>query len=495
MKMALSTGILLVALFTGCRVYHTHQFNRPCVEVPDDFLNGPKTGKGNISEWWKEFRQPELNDIVSKALQNNLDIKQAWDRLIQARAADCIANAPRYPEIGLEGIIEYKHEINVRKDLDTDYMQYILKPVFAYEIDLWRRIDSKARAADLNYCATYEDLEATALLISGRVTELWFTIKEQKSLLDLIKYQVDVSQTLLDLVELRFAVGLSSALDVYQQRLQLEEAKSTAIPVYLTLKVASYQLSILLGKPPQDYLQLETGINDVKLPQFPYIGIPCELIIRRPDLRSAHYKVKSADYEVAAAIADLFPKIILPLYDELRTQTWGDFWQEEIARIGAAFFQPIFDGCRRRSEVVRQKAIVKERLDNFGQKFLIAMGEVEDAIVSEHSQIELLNQIEKEVEIARLNLEEARVRNANGLNDYLTVIAAIQSLQRLERRVVAEHRRVLTSRANLYRALGGPCLLGCVDRDSSCETFEEAPVDADSESESEPDSEESSFQE
>ncbi|MEM1282878.1 MAG: TolC family protein [Chlamydiota bacterium] len=464
------TSIVFVISFSGCRVYHTHSFDRPCVEVPDEFLNNPEEGVGNISEWWKEFRQPKLNSIMEEALENNLDIKQAWSRLAQSRASACIANSARYPEINVEAQTEYRHDINRRNDTDNDFMLYILKPTFTYEVDLWRRIESQVRAADLNYCATFEDLEATALLLTGSVTDLWFTIQEQKSLLDLINYQVEVSQTLLELVELRFALGVSSALDVYQQRLQLEETKSTAIPVQATLKTASHQLSILLGKPPKEYLSPSVGINDVLLPEFPYIGAPCELILRRPDLRSAHYRVKSADYDVAAAIADLFPRVTLPSSEELRTRKWGDFWQEEITRLSARLVQPLIDGCRRRCEVQRRKAIVKERLDNFGQRFLVAMREVEDAIVNEDSQIELLNQIRKEVDIARLNLDEARVRNANGLNDYLTVIAAIQSLQRLERRLIAEHKRLLTSRANLYRALGGPCLVGCVDREDVYET-------------------------
>jgi NodT family efflux transporter outer membrane factor (OMF) lipoprotein len=462
------TSIVSLVLFSGCRVYHTHQFDRPCVEVPDDFLNDPETGVGNISEWWKEFEQPELNGYMDEALDDNLSLKQAWSRLAQSRASACIANSARYPEVNVEALTEYKHDINNRSGLDVDYLLYILKPTFSYEVDLWRRIDSTVKAADLNYCATLEDLEATALLLTGRVTDVWFTIQEQKSLLDLINYQVDVSHTLLELVELRFALGVSSALDVYQQRLQLEETKSTLIPVQALLKTASHQLSILLGKAPQEYLDTEIGINAISLPDFPYIGVPCELILRRPDLRSAHYKLRSADYAVAAAVADLFPRITLPSSEELRTRKWGDFWQEEITRIGARLVQPIIDGCRRRCEVQRRKAIVKERLDSFGQIFLIAMGEVEDAIVNEDAQINLLNQIEKEVEIARLNLDEARVRNANGLNDYLTVIAAIQSLQRLERRLIVEHKRLLTTRANLYRALGGPCLVGCTGRDNSC---------------------------
>lgn len=459
--------IVSFLILSSCRVYQVHNFDRPCVEVPDEFLNDEEGGIGNISKWWKEFNQEELDVLVEEALDANLDIKQAWSRLAQARATACIANSARYPQIDVETKVEYKHEINDRRDTNEDYVSYLLAPSLAYEVDLWRRIDSKVRAADLSYCSSFEDLEATALLVTGQVTDLWFIIQEQKALLDLIAYQVDVSETLLDLVELRFSLGQSSALDVYQQRLQLEQTKERAIPVQARLKTSSHQLSILLGKPPQEYLEADIGITEVELPEFPYIGVPCELILRRPDLRAAHYLVKSADYEVAAAIADLFPRMTLPTLYELKTRKWGDFFQEEMFRTAARLIQPIIDGCKRMCEVKKQRAIVKERVESFGQKFLVAMREVEDAIVTENSQIDLLNQISKEIDIARLNLDEARIRNANGLNDYLTVIAAIQSLQNLERRLILEHRILLTSRANLYRALGGPCLVGCVPRQES----------------------------
>lgn len=466
-----SLSFLSLFLFlTGCRVYQIHKFDRPCVEIPDSFLIHPKEQQGNISKWWREFQQPQLNRVVEEALKSNLDIKQAWSRLLQAKATACVVNSYRYPDIDLETVGQYRHDIDHLSLTNEDYMTYLVAPMLSYEIDLWRRIDSKSRAANLSYCSSAEDLEATALIIAGRATNLWFIIQEQKSLLDLINHQVEVSQTLLDLVELRFSVGLSSALDIYQQRLQLEDTKAAAIPVEATLKNAMHQLSILLGKPPQEHFEALFGINEIKLPPFPYLGTPGELLVRRPDLRAAHYSVKSADYDVAAAIADLFPRMTVPTSWELSTREWGDFFQQEIFRVAGRLLQPIIDGGRRRCEVQRNKAVVKERVEFFGQRFLDALGEVEDAIVNEKSQTDLISQIEKEIEIARANLNESRVRNANGLNDYLTVIAAIQSLQGLERQLIVEHRRLLTNRSTLYRALGGPCLLGCQTREEkSCD--------------------------
>lgn len=454
---------ILALLLPSCSVYHVHEFPRPCTSLPSNFLRG-KGGEGSIVKWWTEFNQPELNKLVDYALYQNLDIKQAWDRLAQAKFAACIVNSERYPQINLDVSAEFQHQVKKLDHVNTSFMTYIVNPTLTYEIDLWRKIDSRVHAADLAYCATKEDLEGTALLVAGTVTNLWFLIEEQKALLKLINYQVELSETLLELVELRFSLGQSSALDVYQQRLQLEQTRTTAIPVLAALKNASHQMNVLLGSPPKEQWVYSQKIEDINLPPFPYMGTPADLICRRPDLRAAHYRVKSADYEVAAAIADLYPRLVLSSSYELRTRDLGQLFQEEIFKIAGRLMQPIYDGCRRRCEVARRKAIVKERLDNFGQRFLVALQEIEDAVVNESSQLELLRQIAKQIEIAKLNLEEARLRYANGLNDYLTVISAIQSLQGLERRMINEHRILLTTRSNLYRALGGPCLVDCDNR-------------------------------
>jgi len=446
-------------LFSGCRVHYVFDHKTPPVEIPDEFVSKDQ-GLGSIVKWWREFKEPDLDAVVEEALAYNYDLQVAWARLVQAKDNVCIVSSEKYPTVDLGTTAEFRDERNNLTGVHTSFMNYFLNPLLNYEIDLWRRIDSRVNASKLNACASLEDVESTALVLTGAVVDIWFTIQEQKSLLEVINYQIEVNETLLDLVELRFAIGQSSALDVYQQQLQLEETKLTAIPVLARLKTAYYQLNVLLGKAPAKDCHYEPGITRIELPPFPFIGTPADLICRRPDLRAAHYRVNEADYDVAAAVADIYPRLTLPSSYEFTTREWGDFFQVEILRIFARMVTPIFDGSRRCCEVHRRQAIVKERLSSFAQKFLVALREVEDAIVNEKAQIDLLNQLSKSLAIAKLNLDEARLRNANGLNDYLTVITAIQNLQRLERRIISEHKTLLTTRSNLYRALGGPTLVG-----------------------------------
>ena len=456
-------------LLAGCRVYDVTCYRQPCVEVPEAFYQEEFGGGGLISQWWKEFDQPDLNRVIAISLENNLDIKQAWSRLAQARAELCIASAAKYPEIDLSGSAEYFYE-NI-EGLQDSGMGYLLNPELTYEIDLWRRIDSLVKAAYMNVEVSKEDLEATALVLTGAVTDLWFTIQEQEALINLLDTQVEVNKTLLDLVELRFSIGEASALNIYQQQLQLEETISQYFPIIATLHTSINQLYVLLGLPPKKELEIGPTLDKIALPEFPDIGKPAELLCRRPDLMAAQRKLMEADYRVAAAVADLYPKVTFPISYETEWGSIADVFGSHFITVALEFFQPLYDANKRCCEVKKRKAIVQERLDAYGQLFLNALSEVEDAIVREKMQLDLVNQIRKEVGIAELNLREARIRNAGGLDDYLTVIAAIQSLQRLQRREISEHKILLSNRAALYRALGAQCLLRCTPREE-----EECPL-------------------
>lgn len=466
-----SVSILTLMFFvSGCTVHHITDYSPP-VPVPDAFLND-QPGVGNICEWWREFNQPDLDELVEQALVNNMDIRQAWSRLDQARATLCIARSALYPQINLSADVQYNSVIDRRRDVNESEVDYLLRPTLSYEVDLWRKIDSAVKSAQLQTQVSWEDLEGTALVLSGAVTDIWFVIQEQQALIKLILYQIKVSETLLEIVELRFSIGEASALDVYQQRLQTEEVKLQLIPVENRLHTATYELHVLLGIPPEEKMCTELELERILLPEFPNLGTPSDLLCRRPDLRAAYFNLESADYEVAVAVANLFPQLSLDFSYLFIADNIGDLFKNQIGRLGANIFQPVFDGFRRACEVRRREAIVNERISEFGAIFLTALSEVEIAIVTERSQIRLIEQIDKEIQISKLYLDEARIRYSRGLNDYLQVINAIQSLQALQRRGVRENTILLTNRSKLYRALGGSCIIRCQDRAPNFEIAE-----------------------
>jgi len=454
-------------LISGCRVHHVKPCPSPCVEVPETFKQ-EKDGPPWSDAWWKEFDDPELNFIMQYAFERNLSIQQAWNRLLQARADVCIANSLRYPQVDLivngtktygdgagggfapEGEFEFGGG-----QIESGSSRLLLSGQLAYEVDIWRKIDSQAQAAFLEYRATKDDLDSTALVLSGSITELWFIIQEQRALLKLLYEQIEANRTQLELIELRFMVGQSSALDIYQQRLTLAETESAVPPARSLLRTTINQLQVLLAEAPDDTFSEEPQELSLELPPFPCLGTPWHLVQNRPDLRAAQRRLVAADYEVAVAVANQLPQLDFFLSGDLLTRTFNQFFQNQSLSIAGNLIAPLIDGGRRQCEVNKREAIVWELLNNFGDTFLIALREVDDAIVQEKEQLNLLEALENQREISEATLRESQLRYINGLTNYLDVIAAITALQNVERRIISEKKNLLIFRANLYRALGG----------------------------------------
>jgi len=477
------TLFFCLALFvSGCKVHQKINVCDPRVCVPEEYAFVEEAGV-SFGEWWREFESPELNLAVENVLRNNLDLKQSWWKVVQACHQARVEGARRWPELNINALAGRTKNAafafstgasGVTGGVPTDggtgtvtstganppINFYQISPALNYEIDLWRRVDSRARAACYQWKATKEDLEATALILTGTAVDLWFTIQEQETLLEVINHQIEVSQTLLELVELRFSVGQSSALDVYQQRLQLASTITQRTPVESLLQTSINQMHVLMGSPP-NWGEFTPKGELVDLPPFPNVRTPVDLIKYRPDLRAEQRRLMAADYEVAAAIAERLPRLDISLSYDFEATMIRELFNGEAWQILETLVTPIFDGGRRKAEVGRRRAIVCELINQYGAKFLDAMLEVEDAIVQEKFQLKFLEELKGQIKLAETNLEEAHIHYINGLNDYLTVIAAVQSLQDLQRRMVSEKKILLIFRSKLYRSLGGPYFTHC----------------------------------
>ena len=451
-------------LLGGCAVHRVDQCPEPEVCLPNIYGSNPTSDNvaptpASTDQWWRAFGDPTLESIVEQALENNLVLSQAWHRLAQADAQACVARAGYWPELvanfGTNHTRTLTSGAGVPFTIPGTMNRHFLTPSLSYEVDIWRRVASGASARGYDAVDACETAHATALTLTGTVTDLWLTVQEQRSLEQLLHEQIAVNKTLLELVELRFSLGDASALDVYQQRQQLKNTELQLPAVLATYRIALHQLNVLIGQAPSCDIEVVSDALLPTLPPLPHLETPCCLLERRPDLRAARARLVAADYDVAVAVADRFPRLNLTLSYDFSATEINELFTREVGTILGNFMAPIFDAGRRRCEADRRKAIVCERLDAFGQATLDAVAEVEDAIVNERYRLDLLALLDEQLQISRQNLTEARSRYLNGLNDYLTVIAAVQVLQGVERRIVTEEKNLLSNRAVLYRALGG----------------------------------------
>ena len=366
------------------------------------------------------------------------------------------AGAQHWPQVSLEGSASRsKTVIDIGPvENESTRSNFSLGATAGYEVDLWRKIDARKRGAALDVEVTRETLEATALTLVAHTAKLWYIIIEQKALLDILEEQIEVSRTFLELVELRFAQGVASAVEVYQQRQQLAAVEANVPRTNSRLEVSMHQLATLLGHPPLEKLAVPANTLPV-LPPLPSTGVPADLLSRRPDVRAAEFQIVAADYRVAAAIAERLPSLNLMGNLSYRDEELEDLFDNWLWSIAANLVAPVIDGGRRKAEVARAQSIVRERTHYYAQSIIEALREVEDALVKERYQRQYLTQLNDRITIAEKNLKASRRRYVNGQTDYLSVLTALQSLQNLQKSSITETRTLISIRIELYEALGG----------------------------------------
>ncbi len=472
----------LCILCSSCSPYTVKDIRpKDVVRIPRTyaFQKNASAKKSNLTEdfsreWWRSFEEESLNKLIEMAFSENLSLAAAWQRLLQARARANIAGAEQYPSLE-SGFNASRNRIEggdprfgtaegfSNKRL---YDDFAVRTGLSFEFDIWKRVASRASAADLSAEASAMDYEQTALILAGEIAELWLEAQEQFALKRLLQEQIQTSKTFLELNQLRFSVGRGNALDVLQQRQQLESLRAELPPVKLRIEQILNEISLLVAKPKKQIFPLAKGEQQPVLPDLPKVIRPADLFLSRPDLKSLLLQTQAAEYDVAAAVAERFPRLSIGLSYDFSTTDLDTLFEREFGSLSSNVLVPIIDGGRRRAQVRLSKAQAEELNLKLQETYLGALRDVENALANEYYQQQLLRRLQIQSTAARETLEQSQLRYRNGLNSYLDVIVALQTLQNLERRIVSEKNRQLIARVRLHRAMGG---LGLAKQDHSQE--------------------------
>ena len=507
-------------LLWACLPYGAVEDPAPPVTLPPQYGSGDEVAAGDRPTdgegWWHAFGDAELDALIAAALADNLDLAAAWARLAQADAMAAAAGAPRWPQLGLEFTASRARRTFVGPSgpggatastaIETN--SFGLSAPASFELDLFGRLGANARAAALDRAASAEDVRAMTVTLSAQVAETYFDRQEVIARRQVLARQEEINGTFFELVRLRFAQGLSSALDVYQQEQQVEAIRAQLVAAELQQVVLEQQLAVLTGRPPArrsddeaaaddadvgasdagDGPEERTGANDgaaagpptadgdapagssdagvspesprvrllvTTLPAPPALGVPTDLLDHRPDIRAARMRVEAADQRVGAAIAAYFPSLRLSGSIGFSATEIADLFADFVYSAIAAVQQSLFDGGQRGAEVDRHRAIVQERLAQYGKAVLGALLEIESALIQERLTGQRLTHLGRQAEIAEAALREARTRYREGLSDFLPVLTSLVSLQQSELALLAGERQLLAHRIQLSRALGG----------------------------------------
>jgi NodT family efflux transporter outer membrane factor (OMF) lipoprotein len=409
--------------------------------------------------WWERFGDENLNALMDESFDGNLDLAQGYERLAQAEATAGIIGAARWPTLAAAasgGRVRSRGFTGVAGFSGFAASEsYTLSASASYEIDLWRRLSSRTKGARLDALAAHGDLEAIYISLSAELADLFYLAVEQRAQLELTDSTIEAFRETLERVERRYRAGLVTALDVYQSRENLASARARRPEFASNLERTEHAISVLLGRAPERGI----GGKDASLPDPPEFsaGLPSELLTRRPDITAALHRLEASDKRVAAAVADRFPSFnLLGDYGGASADIGrildspNIFWN---LLVQAAM--PIVDGGRRRAEVRRTEAALRESLAAYKKTVLISFREVEDDLSAGRASTERIKMLEVRVAASDAALKLSLDQYMQGLSDYLPVLTEQQGLFDAESALLNAKRRLISERIGLARALGG----------------------------------------
>ena len=398
--------------------------------------------------WWTAFGDAKVDTLVNAALQSNLSLETAWQRLRGAQAIVDRQSSSLFPD--LEAFFGGELERSESGNGET----LRLGIASQYEIDLWGRIRSGIDAENYRAKATHADYQTATLSLSAAVVSTWYQLMEARNQLDLFERQIETNTKVLSLIKARFGSGQIRSVDILRQRQLLESTREQKIAAEARIQVLEHQLAILLGRPPREGIEY-THRPLPDLPPLPDTGLPTELIQRRPDVQRAYNLLRAADSDLAVAVTNRYPRLTLTGSASSTSDNAGDLFDSWARSFTASLLGPIFDAGARGAEVERNRAVTNERLFDYGQTVLNAFQEVENALIREKKQLERIRSIEIQVRLVRQTYAQLRIEYLNGISNYLDVLTALTDEQRLRRELIAAKLSLLEFRIALYRALAG----------------------------------------
>ena len=471
------TAIVFCLVFTAACTQVGPDFVRPDSDVAEKWT-GPendvlKARPAELVEWWQVFNDPVLNNLVDLAYAENLTLEAAGLRVLEARAQLGIAVGNLYPQQQSVsgGAIYTSRSENAPNSAggDLSYWQYDAGINIGWEMDFWGRFRRGIESADASLMASIAAYDDALVLLISQVVDTYTLIRATEEQLRIAKENVKLQQRSFDITNVLFKNGEQNELDMRQAQTLLLSTQSSIPGLERALSQSFNALSILLGRPPGDLSALMGQTSMIPNPPAEVaMGIPADLLRRRPDVRQAQLQAAAQSALIGVATADLYPSFSLTgtlgLVSASGTNTtrtgntgFNELFDADSLQFngGPSFGWQLFNYGRLKNNIRVQDARFQQTVVTYQNTVLGAAREVEDAIVGfvrGRQQEEILL---RTVEAARRSVDLSLVRYQEGFADYQRVLNAQQSLFSQETRRVTSTRDSVRSLIGLYKALGG----------------------------------------
>ena len=464
-------GLTLVgaAAIAGCTV--GPDYHRPVTNAPkqwsEPLAGGETNHPASIATWWKSFDDRELDSLVARAVSSNLDLRIAQARVREARAQLGIANSELYPTVDAGGSYSHlrvpenavaRNSISLPHGASWENNEYQTGFDASWELDVFggKRRGTEAANADVA-AAVFSQQDVQVTLVS-EVARNYVTARGYQQRLAIAHQNIKSQQAALALSKDRFQNGLTTSLDTEQAATVLAQTEAQVPALETALQESIHRLAVLLGQQPGALLtELATEAPIPTKPPTVPVGLPSDLLRRRPDIRSAERQLAGANAQIGVATAELFPKFYLTGaagFQSISTST--------LFTAGSRYFDMgptvqwrIFDAGRIRSNIRVQNARQEQALNVYEKTVLTSLEEVENALVACAKEQARNVSLRHAVETSQHSLQLANQQYTTGLTTFINVLDAERSLYQAQDDLVQSDQAVTQNLIALYKALGG----------------------------------------
>ncbi len=453
--------LVAVVILAGCAM--GPDYRRPETQMPPDFRGPAEPSTNSLADlpWWNLFNDPVLLDLISEALTNNYTIRQVVAQVEQARQQITIARAPLLPQLGYSGsLARGKNSMSGSPvpGTGTTVNTPLVLGAASWELDIWGRVRRLSEAAQAQYLATVDGERNIRLILVSELASAYFDLLVLDDQLAIQREATNSYAGTLKIFNDRLQGGVASRLETDRAEASLARAAANVPDLERRVVAAENAIRLLLGRPPgpiprsakKPDQQMDVG------PEIP-VGLPSELLERRPDVTAAEQQLVAANALIGASKAQFFPQFSLTgLFGqgslEMDAFTSGS---SRIWSIAAGMTGPIFQGGQIRAQYRISKAAYEQTLAVYEQTLLNALAEVSNALVARQKFIEVRVESEKAVVALESAVRISTDRYMNGRSSYFEVLEALQQLYPTQAELAFARGSQAKAVVDLYRALGG----------------------------------------
>lgn len=462
-----------LTLLVGCSV--GPDYKPPATTMPSGYgaATQPSANEtADLREWWTTFNDPTLNSLIDRATAQNLDLRLAAARIVEARAARGIANAGYYPTVDAIGsyrrIRDSQTAFNNGDDTNSGSFNFggaqaernLYEAGFdaSWEIDVFGAVRREVESADADIQASIEGQRDVYVTLLGDVARNYIELRGRQRRLAITRANLKSQQETLDLTRARFNAGMVGELDVARARALVDTTAAQIPLIQQNVKESIHRLGVLLGREPSSLLQ-ELGAEGsipVGASELP-VGLPSDLLRRRPDIRRAERELAAQTARIGVATADLFPRFSLTGTFGLQSENGDDLFKSEsiFFNWGPSVRWNLFNAGRTRSNIAVQNAREEQQLVLYEQTVLNSLEEVENALTSFQLEQNRRTSLASAVEANRRAVSLANDLYSRGLTDFLAVQESQRNLLSAEDQLALSEEQVSSNLVALYKALGG----------------------------------------